>query len=698
MNEDAILQFSKELTLNYLDEINADVNEKDGIYYVIFPLTVAKLFGGDRKKITFNPDVAAIHAYELVVPGSNFLSTVIREVQKQAPVVVGSIPKNIQNTSDIINKINVKNSQIELVEQNESERLGIRFYFHITLQSIKNVSSLRWIDFDLKSLTLLELPYKLNFNTKNLKLNLRDKKFDDAYTRAIEEFENDTMPQVEKYVGLTQQNKDDEIGLLNIQEQKRLKEIKDELKNEENKLEEFDRRMLRAKSANVTQKYFEKKENFKSKIKKMEKEAVKHIEKIGNDKQTALRHIIQKYKPSLTFSLLAAQVYSYSVLDCVLSIQKGDKSTRLKAQYVDPTANCVTYCDICQSENETIHLCENLHVTCDNCIKNCLNCNNEFCLNCISELRSCYICKDEFCDNCSKTCEFCFEITCNIHATDCLHCSKFSCYFCSETCEFCSRRFCNQDLYKCTVCDALICDEDSNKCGICNKISCVTHVTNCQQCSELSCDHCSETCRICSRRFCNQDLYKCTVCDALICDEDSNKCGICNKISCVTHVTNCQQCSELSCDHCSETCGICSRRFCNNDIKKCTTCQISSCENDSKKCGICNNLFCTTHYETCGICMKLHCDFDAKTCKICKCKYSSNCVEKDHCNTCHNLKSSDRNHPQIKELIQKYDQYKKYKNWEFGMNSKYMIFKIKKFLGSKIIVVQRNTMQIIRGN
>ncbi len=638
MDENTILQFSKELTLNYLDEINADVNEQDGIYYVTFPPTVAKLFGGDRKKITFNPDVAAIHFYELVVPGSNFLSTVIREVQKQAPVVVGSIPKNIQNTSDITNKINAKNSKIELVEQNENKKLGIRFYFHITLQSIKNVSSLRWIDFDLESLTLLELPYKLNFNTKNLKLNLRDKKFGDAYTRAIKEFESDMMPQVEKYVGLTQQNKDDEIGLLNIQDQKRLKEIKDELKNEENKLKEFDRRMLRAKSANVAHKYFEKKENFKNKIKKMEKETVKHIEKIGNDKQTALRHIIQKYKPSLTFSLLAAQVYSYSVLDCVLSIQKGDKNTSLKAQYIDPSSSFVTYCDICQSKNETIHLCENLHATCDNCIKNCLNCNNEFCLNCASELNSCYICKDEFCNNCSKTCEFCFEITCNIHATNCQHCSKFSCYFCSETCGFCSRR------------------------------------------------------------FCSRDLHQCAVCDVLICDEDSNKCGICNKISCVTHVTNCQQCSEFSCDHCSETCGICSRRFCNNDIKKCTACQSPSCEDDSKKCGICNNLFCATHYETCGICMKLHCGFDAKTCKICKCAYSSNCVKKDHCNTCRNLKSSDRNHPQIKELIQKYDQYKKHKNWEFGMNEKYMIFKIKKFLGSKIIVVQRDTMQIIRGN
>ena len=590
MDEDTILQFSKDLTLNYLDEINADVKERDGIYYVTLPLTIAKLFGGERKKITFKPDIAATHAYELVVPGSNFLSTVIREVQKQAPVVVGSIPKNTKTSLEITSKINVKDSQIEIIKQDENEQLGIRFYFYITLKSIKNVSSLQWIDFDLESLALLELPFKLNFNEKKIKLDVHGKKFDDAYTRAIKEFENNMMPQVEKYVKLTKQDKDEEIRLLNFQEQVRSKEIKDELKGEKDKLKELDQKILRARSTDARSKYWKKKELYKKRMTDNEDNALDHIEKITRDKQISLEHINQKYRPDLTFSLLGAQIYSYSVLNCTLSIKKRSKSVHVNAQYIDPTENVVLHCDICRNENDDAHLCENLHLTCDKCIKKCLKCNNEFCLKCASELNPCYICKDEFCNNCLKTCEFCSEVTCSFHVLNCHHCTKYLCYFCSEICKFCTKRFCNNDLHQCAVCNKSACNEDSNKCDICDKVSCMAHVSNCLHCSKFSCNHCSKKCEICSGRFCD------------------------------------------------------------NDIKKCTTCQISSCGKDSKKCEICDDLFCVTHYETCGICMKSHCGSDTKVCKICNCAYSSNCVEGDHCNTCNNLKSVDHNYPQVKEF------------------------------------------------
>jgi len=62
-----------------------------------------------------------------------------------------------------------------------------------------------------------------------------------------------------------------------------------------------------------------------------------------------------------------------------------------------------------------------------------------------------------------------------------------------------------------------------------------------------------------------------------------------------------------------------------------------------------------------------------------------------------NLKTTDREHPQVKELIQKYPQFQKHKKWEYAGNTKYLIFKIKKLFGSKIIVVNKDTLQILRG-
>jgi len=149
LDEKTILQYSKDLTLNYLNEINAEVKEQDGIYYVTLPIKVAKLFGGETKRITFSPDVAATHSYELVVPGSNFLSIVLREAQKQAPVITGTIPKNQQNMKEALDQIDSNNCKFSLDEQIEGKKLGIRFYFHVNLKSIKSSSSIRWTDFEL---------------------------------------------------------------------------------------------------------------------------------------------------------------------------------------------------------------------------------------------------------------------------------------------------------------------------------------------------------------------------------------------------------------------------------------------------------------------------------------------------------------------------------------------------------------------
>lgn len=577
MDEKTILQYSKDLTLNYLNEINAEVKEQDGIYYVTLPLKVAKLFGGETKRITFSPDVAATHSYELVVPGSNFLSTVLRDAQKQAPVIVGILPKNEQNMQDALDKIDSHNCKISLDEHIESEKLGIRFYFHVNLKSIKSSSSIRWTDLELDSLESLELPFNLDFKEKSLTLKQNDKRFDDAYSKAIEEFEKEIKPRVEKYVGLTEQNKKGEIALLDAQEQKRLQEIRYDLNNEKYKLKEFDRKVSHARSYETARKYAEQKLKFEKKLAKSEEQATKLIQRIIKDKQISLEHIEQKYKPSLDFSLLAAQVYSYNVKDCLLTVQKGDLKKQIKGHYVDPVSSFITNCDICQNRNEVIHLCENSHVSCDQCTKNCLNCEKEFCLNCKSELNPCYICKDGLCNNCSKNCQFCSEVTCLSHAMNCEHCSKFLCYFCSEKCKFCSKRFCNRG------------------------------------------------------------------------------------------------------------------------VQNCNSCKNFACEKDSEKCGICSRIFCINHQKSCVICLKFHCNEDTNTCKICKFEYSSDCVRKDQCSTCLNLKSTDREHPQVKALIEKYPQYQKHKKWEFGMNTKYLVFKAKKFFGAKTIVVTKDSLQIVSG-
>ena len=578
LDEKTILQYSKDLTLNYLNEIKAEVKEQDEIYYVTLPHTIAKIFGGETKRITFSPEVAATHSYELVVPGSNFLDIVLRETQKQAPVITGIIPKNEQNMMDALGKIDSNNCKFSLDEHIDSTKLGTRFYFHVNLKSIKSSSSIRWTDVDLDSLKLFQFPFNLDFKEEKLELEKNDKRFDDAYSKAIEEFTNEIKPQVEKYVGLTEQNKAQEIILLESQEKKRLQEIKHDLDNEKSKLRDFDRKISRAKNPDTMRRHAEDKSKFEEKLEKIQEQNTKLIQKIAKDKKLSLEHITQKYKPSLDFSLLAAQVYSYNVADCLITVQKGDLKKQIKGHYIDPASNFVTNCEVCLKPNQVIHLCESSHVSCDNCVDNCLNCKKEFCLNCETKLNPCYICKDGLCESCSKNCEFCSDNTCFSHSITCEHCSKFLCYFCSEKCVFCSKRFCNN--------------------------------------------------------------------------------------------------AVLNCEHC-------------NDF---------ACEQDSEICTVCSKNFCINHQKSCPICLKPHCSADTKSCKICRMRYSSNCVPQNECTTCMNLISTDRDHPQVRELIAKYPQYQKHKKWKFGENNSFLIFKAKKLFGEKTIVTAKNSMKIVRSD
>jgi hypothetical protein len=524
MDEKTILQYSKDLTLNYLDEIKAEVKEQDGIYYVTLPKSVAKLFGGETKKFTFSPEVAAAHSYELVVPGSNFLSLILREVQKQAPVVTGIIPKNEENMLQKVGEIESNKCQISLYEHIDNTKLGVRFYFHVNLKSIKNTSSIRWSDVDLDSLELLQFPFNLNLKEEKLELVQNDKKFEDAYSKSTEEFASEIKPQVEKYVGLTEQDKKQEITILDAKEKKSIQEIMDDWTDQKSKLKDFDRKITRAKNYDTRRRHAEDKTKYEKKLQKMEAENAKLIQKITKDKKLSLQHIEQKYKPSLDFSLLAAIVYSFNVTDCFLTVQKGDLKKQTKAQYIDPSSQFITNCEVCQNLNQVIHLCENAHISCENCTRNCLNCKKDFCMNCSTNLNSCYICKDGLCVDCSKNCEICSDNTCYSHSLSCNQCSKFLCYFCAEKCVFCADKFCINDVQKCHSCQDYSCNKDSEICAICSKNFCLNHQTSCPICQKPHCSADTKTCKICQMPYGSNCVpnQECSTCANLISTDRDN--------------------------------------------------------------------------------------------------------------------------------------------------------------------------------
>ena len=171
-----ILQHSKDLTLGYLKKIDAKINESHGLYTIEIPPQFEKIFGGIRKRITFEPGVADTHSCEFVVLGSNFLATILNEIRKQAPVIGGHLKKQAKSPSEFLDNIKIHNGTATLVKSSEEARTAIRFYFNINIKSVKSSSMLRWIDIDFETLKQLEFPEDVEIDSSLGKIRYKKNK------------------------------------------------------------------------------------------------------------------------------------------------------------------------------------------------------------------------------------------------------------------------------------------------------------------------------------------------------------------------------------------------------------------------------------------------------------------------------------------------------------------------------------------
>jgi hypothetical protein len=71
------------------------------------------------------------------------------------------------------------------------------------------------------------------------------------------------------------------------------------------------------------------------------------------------------------------------------------------------------------------------------------------------------------------------------------------------------------------------------------------------------------------------------------------------------------------------------------------------------------------------------------------------CVSGKQCDTCKKLQSIEKEHQEVQDVILVYKELEKIKKWECSVNKKFSVFKIKKLLGSKIIVYDKIKKEIV---
>ncbi len=520
MNDQTILDYSKELTLDFLKKIGADIDNSHELYTVMIPTKYESVFGGITKRITFDHEVADTHSCELVVPGSNFLAIILGEIKKEAPVIGGHLKKQIQSPEDCLDQLSTHNCHMILEESTEEMRIAIRFYFNIVVKSIKSISMLRWIDVDFETLALLDFPAELELDPDlgTIKYEKGDPKIDHCYSKAAESLENEVEPLAVKYSTKSQDSYTQDINSLNQVHTKRLNEIRDDVAYQKSKLREFDRKILKARQHSTQEKYVVEKQKQNQKIKKAEENAIKQIERLTVDKEAQIQQIEKRHKPVIDFSLIAGTVYSYSTSKCKILLKNQYTQKEIYAKFLEPAQEFSVICEVCSMNTETTHLCINSHAVCDLCVKHCVKCKKDVCVQCPDEFSPCYICKEGLCSDCSINCHFCQERTCDKHLMQCPHCSEVMCFFCADSCQYCNNKFCNASIISCNLCHNRTCKSDSKQCIDCKN------------------------------QFCPKDVDVCVICNGIHCRNDSSKCKLCEQSYSRNCLSNdlCSSCSKIS--------------------------------------------------------------------------------------------------------------------------------------------------------
>ncbi|HYG75181.1 MAG TPA: ubiquitin-conjugating enzyme E2 [Planctomycetota bacterium] len=107
----------------------------------------------------------------------------------------------------------------------------------------------------------------------------------------------------------------------------------------------------------------------------------------------------------------------------------------------DTCANCGK-----NGSTESMSVCLNSHVCCENCKLHCQLCDAVVCLKCA--LLTCASCKAVTCQKCAMKCASCQQTTCMRHQARCSICEHSRCMDCIVECQACGKSTCLEHIQK----------------------------------------------------------------------------------------------------------------------------------------------------------------------------------------------------------------------------------------------------------
>lgn len=258
----------QEITLGFLNIINADIKEKENFFLVTFPKNYHHIFGNQTLSLTFNPDFALQSSVELIAPGNKLLNQIINLCKTKGPITA------------IFDGI--KNPDLSKMKN------GIRFYFYINYEGMQNFSDLKYVDLDLNSSEVLMLDEHFS-NISQIDLEkINFESLSRIFLKATDEIRKLCGNTEKKFVTENMETKNSEIENLTKEYDNLVHEVELYInENEKNMLTERDK-----------QKLFD--------------DSMKKIHNLRQEQTNLVRNISEKYRILLSYDLIASSIILYN--------------------------------------------------------------------------------------------------------------------------------------------------------------------------------------------------------------------------------------------------------------------------------------------------------------------------------------------------------------------------------------------------
>jgi hypothetical protein len=158
----------KDLTLSFFKTIDAEINEKNGLYSIIIPEKYFNYFQKSNIQITFDEKIAEENNCELIIPGSKILFQIITNCNNKGSI---SIKQSI----------------------NEMMNPTIVYHFYVNFSGIKHSSKLISIAIDLQDMCTIDPPDILKIINLPSNFKLIPEKITSAFNIAIKEIKQKTF-------------------------------------------------------------------------------------------------------------------------------------------------------------------------------------------------------------------------------------------------------------------------------------------------------------------------------------------------------------------------------------------------------------------------------------------------------------------------------------------------------------------------